>query len=172
MQETIKDALKEFFNRARQTNQRQIDIDPDWLSPCLIDLDKGTWQPVWRDADLSNIETALALTLNDTVKQFYTSCYAPSLDASFKEHQLTLLQVWNDEDFEILQENIIGHLMMKKRLKQTATIFIASTSDDNFLISVKNTSGEVVLEPVGKEPVVVLADSLPEFINRLTPSAE
>lgn len=167
MSETIKASLKEFFQRARATRQKIQAVEEDWLSPCLAQDNSGRWQPVWRQVEFSNIEQALELTLHPDIQAFYGSCLAPSIQAHFKQLSVTLLQSWNDEDFALLQENIIGHLMMKKRLRQQASIFIAALEDDTQLVSVLNATGEVVLEPVGKEPIQVLAPSIAEFIDQL-----
>ena len=78
-----------------------------------------------------------------------------------------LLQVWNEEDFERLQQNLIGHLLMKKRLKQAPTLFFALTDEDDFVLSVLNSTGEVVLEQVGRPPQKVISPSLPAFIATL-----
>lgn len=48
-----------------------------------------------------------------------------------------------------LQENLIGHLIMKRRLKQTPTLFIAATESEQEIISLCNLSGEVILEQPG-----------------------
>ena len=61
--------------------------------------------------------------------------------------------------------------MMKRRLRQPVTLFFALTDDENFILSVDNETGEVVLEPVGKPATQVIASSLAAFIEGLTPIA-
>ncbi len=86
-------------------------------------------------------------------------------------HQLnfTLLQIWSEEDFIRLQENMIGHLVTQKRLKLTPTLFIGTTASENDIISVCNLSGEVILETFGQKKREVLADNLSLFLTKLTP---
>ena len=80
------------------------------------------------------------------------------------------LQAWSKADFERLQQNLIGHLMMKARLKQSPTLFFAVTDEEDLNIVIDNIKGNVALEYVGKEPHKVLATSLAEFISQTTPS--
>jgi SecY interacting protein Syd len=59
---------------------------------------------------------------------------------------------------------------MKRRLKQPETLFIALTDEDDFILTVDNASGEVVLEQVGLLPKEVVAPNLEVFIQSLQPS--
>ena len=81
-----------------------------------------------------------------------------------------MLQVVNSEDFERLQQNLIGHLLMKQRLRQAPTLFFGLTDEEDFILTVVNESGEVALEQVGREPANILAPSLAVFIEQLTPA--
>jgi SecY interacting protein Syd len=81
-----------------------------------------------------------------------------------------LLQPWNQGDFERLQQNLVGHILMKRRLKQPETFFIALTDEDDFILTVHNTSGEVMLEQVGLLPKEVVAPNLAEFLQSIQPS--
>lgn len=172
MSTLIHDVLANFFSK-KQPQQTWIEYDSDWHSPCVISVaeDKDTccWQAVKRNdnADLTNINNALGLELHPDIIAFYCGFYAPTLDAQFDGNNLSLIQAWNEEDFTILQENIIGHLLMKQKLKQAPTVFIAATDDDQYIISIDNASGAVMLEMVGKEPKRQLADNLADFINQL-----
>ncbi|WP_440906442.1 SecY-interacting protein (plasmid) [Catenovulum sp. SX2] len=172
MSTLIHDALTNFFYKKQQA-QTWIEYYDNWLSPCIDEVDDKqqncSWHAVQRDgsSDLSNINNALELELHPDIIAFYCSFYAPTLEAEFDGNNLSLIQAWNDEDFTILQENIIGHLLMKKKLKQAPTVFIAATDDDQYIISLDNASGAVMLEMVGKEPKRQLADNLTDFINQL-----
>ena len=113
------------------------------------------------------MEDGLEITLHPDIKVFYTEFWSESLFAKSNGENYELLQVWNEQDFAILQENLIGHVLMKRRLKQAETLFIGLTDEDDIIVSVDNASGQVVLEQVGQEPHKILANSLPDFISAL-----
>jgi SecY interacting protein Syd len=143
-------------------------------SPSQVgDITDGSvhWQPVLQQpsADFSNVEQALALSLHPDIKNFYQHYYGAGLAAEHQRGKLALLMVWNADDVKRLQENIIGHILMKRRLKQRETVFFATTEDDDILLSVLNSTGEVYLERVGQEVSEKLADNLAEFISQLQP---
>ena len=150
-----------------------IEQDPQWPSLCEI---KGSesdgqvrWQPVKREqiGDFSNIDQALELVLHQDIKSYYSLYWSAQLNVEHNKGPVTLLQIYNDDDFANLQKNIIGHVMMKRQLKQNITIFFALTDQDDQIISIKNDNGEVWLEYVGKEPHLKLADSIASFLGLL-----
>jgi SecY interacting protein Syd len=81
-----------------------------------------------------------------------------------------LLQVWNEQDFERLLQNLIGHALMKRRLEQPMTLFFAVTDDEDYILSLENDTGRVMLERVGLEPQEMLADNLAQFLSSLEPA--
>ena len=89
-----------------------------------------------------------------------------------EEGNLCLLFPWSEKDFNRLQENIIGHILMKQKLKQELTIFFAITDEDDHVITLKNNSGEVWVEKVGCEPHKKLANSISDFLSDLKPHVE
>ena len=165
--------------------------DDDWLSPCEAgNSTQGLsyWQPVLtsdlvqasdlENTDISvsaeilnfaNIESALGLTLHQDIKAYFTYVFSAELEAECDEGALSLLFAWNGEDFQRLQENLIGHILMKQRLKQPLTLFFAVTDEEDMIISLDNTTGEIWVEQVGCKPHKKLSHSLTEFINGLTP---
>lgn len=148
----------------------QID---DWPSPCEQGIHQekfSLWQPVKLAQTLSfdNVESALELTLHSDIKEYFTIMYSDSLDAACVEGDLSLLFAWNEKDFARLQENIIGHVLMKTKLKQRLTIFFATTDDDDHILSLDNETGEIWVEKVGSEPHKKIANSMSEFILQLT----
>ncbi|MCF4008104.1 SecY-interacting protein [Rheinheimera sp. UJ63] len=150
--------------------------DPASPSPCQqqwLAEDQVSWLPVAQQpaADFSNIEQALELTLHPSIKAFYSCFYAANMAAAHPRGKLALLLPWNQDDISRLQENIIGHILMKQRLKQRATVFFAVTDDANIMLSLLNSTGEVFLEHVGKEVSEKIADDLPSFLASLTPQA-
>ena len=111
----------------------------------------------------------MALLVRQDIKTYFTTFYSETLHATCSEGRLSLLFPWNNDDFQRLQENIIGHVLMKRKLKQTVSIFFAVTDDDDYILSLANDSGAVWVERVGREPLKKLSDSLPDFIYMLTP---
>ncbi len=155
----------------------KVEQDEQWPSPCEQTevADKGNvfWQPVViGDEQLSfdNVESALNLTLHQDIKTYFTTFYSDSLNATCHEGELSLLFAWNHDDFQRLQENLIGHILMKQRLKQEETIFFAVTDEEDTIISIINKTGAVWVERVGCKPHKKLADSIAEFIAQLTPA--
>ncbi|WP_235357619.1 SecY-interacting protein [Arsukibacterium ikkense] len=150
--------------------------DPATAAPCqlaVLDEHQVSWQPVKQQppADFSNVEQALELELHSDIKQFYSLFYGAGLGASHSRGMLQLLMVWDQADLARLQENLIGHILMKRRLKQPETVFFALTDDDSIVLSVLNHSGEVYLEAVGKDVSEKLADSLAAFFSQISPAA-
>jgi SecY interacting protein Syd len=158
-----------------------VEQDEEWPSPCEQgEAEKSTslqakvyWQPISIEKaeglSFDNVESALELTLHDDIKTYFTLLYSESLDARCDEGELSLLFAWNKQDFERLQQNLIGHILMKQRLKQKETIFFAVTDEEDMIISVDNASGSVWVERVGCKPHKQLSDSLAQFIGQLTP---
>ncbi len=142
-------------------------------SPCALEdrEQRVVWQPqpFSLPPTLDAIERAVDIQLQPPITAFYTTQFAGDMQALFGENQLTLLQVWSEEDFLRLQENLIGHLVMQRRLRQSPTLFIATTDSEEEIISLSNLSGEVILEQPGRKQRVVLAESLEIFLKSLQP---
>lgn len=151
-----------------------VEEDEDWPSPCLQgEYQKGScfWQPQAITTKLSfeNVEHALGIKLHADFKTYFTSVYSDNFDVECSEGKLTLLFPWSEPDFTRLQENIIGHVLMKQKLKQEITLFFALTDQDDFILSVNNDTGEVWVEQIGKPAHKKVSDSLADFLNELTP---
>lgn len=180
---SVASALTDFYQAYAAVCQQQAIkpaqvFDPEWDSPCFLaesetrdGEEQRLWQPVKRQdsIDFSNIEAALEISLDKQIDSFFGSFYSDHVSADFHGEIITLVQVWNDEDFVGLQENIIAHLLMKKKLKQSPTLFIATCVDEMEIIAIDNTNGEVVKERLGKGISEVLAPDLASFIAQLTP---
>lgn len=141
----------------------QVEQDALWPSPCEqrqkhnSSLIAGNvfWQPASIDEEqlnFDNVESALNITLHQDIKNYFTSIFSESLEAQCDDGKLSLLFAWNEDDFQRLQENIIGHILMKQRLKQEITVFFAVTDEEDTIISFDNNSGAVWVERVGCRP--------------------
>ena len=157
----------------------KIEHDDQWPSPCeqipahqvVKNNDVVFWQPAEiSDTSLSfdNVESALNLALHQDIKTYFTTLYSDSINATCHEGELSLLFAWNEDDFLRLQENIIGHILMKQRLKQQETVFFAVTDEEDTIISIINATGEVWVERVGCKPHKKLTNSIAEFIAQIT----
>jgi len=151
-----------------------VEFDADWLSPCeqgRVNENESLWKPIEITEALSfdNVEKALGFSIHSDIKAYFTCLYSESLEAECKEGKLSLLLPWNKDDFERLQQNLIGHIMMKQKLKQNITLFFAVTDEDDMILSIDNQTGEIWVEQVGCVPHKKLSDSLTEFLTSLTP---
>ncbi|MCZ4338532.1 SecY-interacting protein [Shewanella colwelliana] len=130
-----------------------------------------TWRAVKRQVkgSFDNIDHALEMTLHSDINHLYGDYFAAPLMFNSQWGDGELLQVWNDNDFDYLQQNLIGHLMMKQKLKQPATWFIGVLGEGDQMLVVNNEDGSVWIEIPGDEPQIKLADTLDAFISVLTP---
>ncbi|WP_130831453.1 SecY-interacting protein [[Erwinia] mediterraneensis] len=181
MQQTA-DALRDFTLRYLehwQHTRGHLPASADLFgipSPCISETraEQVLWQPqpFSLPASLDAVERALDIRLQPAITAFYTSQFAGDMGAQLGECRLTLLQAWSEADFVRLQENLIGHLVMKRRLKEAPTLFIATTESEMDIISVCNLSGEVIVEQPGSKKREVLAPEIKTFLEFLQPVSE
>ena len=100
----------------------RTDYIKEWDSPCYsgsVEGEEVAWQPIVQQPplDFSNVEDALALTIHKDLKDFFAGFWAGDLQVRFRDLSFTLLQVQSQQDAERLQQNLIGHVLMKQRLK-------------------------------------------------------
>ena len=69
------------------------------------------------------LEKALELEIHSDIKAYYNRYWSDPIPARFEDGDLSLLFVWNDEDFERLRGNLIGHAMAKHKIKAATDIF-------------------------------------------------
>lgn len=180
MSQTIDQALDGFITNLiamadAAARPLQVMYEAGWESPCHLNQAKDgelvAWRPVRQSepGDFGQVEKALELTLNKQYCDFFRCFYSENLPATAAQGDCELLQVINQQDFERLQENLIGHVLMKRRLKQPETLFFGLTSDDELILTVDNQTGEVLLERVGKKATESLAPDLVSFIQSLSP---
>lgn len=177
----VKSALPALFDRylrafeARDGGLPRQEYEPDWISPCQIGEpdDQGTiaWRPVgkWRPQEFEGLESALELTLHPDIRDYYGSYWSANLALTHAEGDLTLLMAWNEDDFDRLIANLIGHALQQRRAGVGLTIFFACTDTDHVL-SIENATGRVVLEEPGLPPLREFGSSLGEFLADLSPS--
>ena len=136
------------------------------------DEDKSvTWNAIksQQKNDFNNVDSALTISLHSDINLYFTTWFSAPMKFDSQWGYGELLQAWNQDDFERLQQNIIGHLMMKQKLKQPLTWFIGVIDDEDKMITVNNEDGSVWFEIAGEIQSQKLASSLEEFINQLTP---
>ncbi len=140
-------------------------------SPCIQQTvgEEIYWlpQPFTLSKNLDAIERALDLQLQPGIVAWYTSQFAGDMHVKINGRDCTLLQIWSEEDVVRMQENLIGHLVMKRRLKHSPTLFIGTTASELDIISVCNLRGEVILEQLGTHKREVLAADLAAFLSAL-----
>ncbi len=178
----IQNSLDNFFKRFINTYEAHSGIlpiteyDAQWLSECqqgkpfMSEQMQHSihWQPVQRahNDDFSGLEKALEIQLHPDIKIFFSHYWSDHIDAIFQQGNLSLMFIWNKADMQRLIENQLGHVLTKTRNKQALTFFIACT-DTDYIISIENETGQVVLERPGYAIEKVLATSLTDFLDAL-----
>ncbi|SFN45680.1 SecY-interacting protein [Xenorhabdus japonica] len=142
-------------------------------SPCIERTGDGVvhWLPRTFSVQekLSKVEAALEIRLQDSIHDYYVMQFAGDMTASFEGQSFSLIQVWSEDDFIRLQENLIGHLITQKRLKLSPTVFIGTTDSDMGLISVCNLTGQVIFEQFGSDNRETLSPDLASFLSAIHP---
>ena len=170
-------ALTQFVTKALEQNHQEAFVQPydsDWRSPCETHQKNAQtfWQPVLQSEklDFSGLAKAADAPIHPDIQDYYGLFWSGVLQAKTDEGDVSLIQIWNAEDFTRLLENLVGHLFMKIRAKAPFTVFFANTEEDSELfLSIDNQTGRIFLEEPGKPPIREVATDLPSFLNRLTP---
>ena len=176
-------SLDQFVARYQAANTELTEVfDREWRSPCeygepFFD-DRGIQQIRWRPLarqldshDFHGLEHALELTVHQDIKDYYAAYWSGGLEADAPQGPVSLILLWNADDADRLIENLLGHALAKRRSRNPFTVFFACTDvDSELFLSVDNASGEVLLEKPGYKPIEVVAGSLGEFLNSLTPA--
>ncbi|MDF7667007.1 SecY-interacting protein [Orbaceae bacterium ESL0727] len=184
---TDKTALLEFTQRwlAQFTEAPYSESLHAIPSPCIVENSQQSttkrpqlavaWRPVLMvpAKNLNIVEQVMAITLHPSAHVFYGTQYAGDINVTFKgtadEHPLpvSLIQIWNDDDFSRLEQNLIAHLSMQKKFNRVPTVFIATTAEDSDIISLNNQSGEIVKESLITGELLTLAPNLTTFLKQL-----
>ena len=179
MSNQVVSAMSELFGRWLRYQQQRGGLphrpwDPEWRSPCEVGEPWNGeiyWQPVRRESpgSMENVATGLDMVLHPDLSSFYGHWYAGALAFSFKGLRVEPVLAWNLDDFARLQENLIGHALMQRRLRLAPTLFLAATRQESHLVSLDNLSGAVLLERVGRAENQLLTPDLASFLARLEP---
>lgn len=172
-------ALDAFIARlnAEQPSPPLVPYDEQWPSPCYqASAKSGTLVP-WRPTQQScrsdmfeRLTEALGVSIHPDIVAYYCRYWSDPLPARSDDGDLSLLQVWNEQDMERLRGNLVGHAVALQKQKRPLTLFFACTEPDGeYFLSIDNNSGEVLLEKPGHKPLRTIANSLAEFIDSLTP---
>ncbi len=164
-------------------------FDPAWRSPCELGEPYSRpseqragepgrfirWRPVKRSFadDFSGLEKALETEVHPDIKAYYGAWWSGNLEAEAPDGHVSLILLWNPADAERLVENLIGHVLVNRRSKSPLSLFFACTEPESDLIlTVRNDTGEVLLERPGHKPLRTVAGSLAEFLDLLVPAGQ
>lgn len=175
----VSNSLAAFIARALEVtpgNCFEAGHDPDWRSPCEIEIIETSnmcrWKPVRQvePVDFSGLSNALELPIHEDIVAYYGNYWSGNFEARSFEGPVSLIQLWNQEDFERLIGNLIGHAIAKQRGRQPFTVFFATTDPDlELFLSIDNESGKVLLEEPGRPPIKEVEENVATFLDRLTP---
>ena len=170
-------ALTEFIEatlRITESGELSSPFDPEWRSPSELhqDSDLTYWRPIRQQTPVSfeGLSHALELEVHAEIEAYYASYWSGTLEADSSEGRVSLIQLWNDEDFDRLIANLIGHAMVKQKSRQGFTVFFANTDPDTeIFLSIDNSSGAILLEEPGKPPLRRVEADIHTFLRRLKP---
>ncbi len=178
---TTATSLKQFLHDYQQhhinrfNSPARVDYDPDWRSLCETGTADDQGQITWQITPQSHtsfdgLERALEVTLHPDIKTYYGQFWFPTLGATSSDGDLNLIGIWNLDDYDNLQRNIIGHALQQRKQKLPFTVFFATTlPESEYCLAIDNQSGEVVLEQAGSKVERIIANDLGHFLATLTP---
>ncbi len=165
---SIQLALSELIDNALRLTDEGVfyaEYDQEWRSPCELPAFENknrtqapelvAWRPVPQTppVDFSGLENALETTIHPDIVEYFSSFWSSTIEGKSIEGHASLIQLWNQEDFDRLIENFIGHALAKRQLKEPLTLFIATTeADSEYFLSIDNATGAVLLEEPGRPP--------------------
>ncbi|MEE4361084.1 MAG: SecY-interacting protein Syd [Pseudomonadales bacterium] len=175
--ERILAAIDALVTRRLALGPLRTEQDPRWPSPCEIGApdDDGwiAWQPIRRQGAevLAPLAATLGCRLHPALEAYYGRYWSNGWRVRGTLGSMSLIGVWNPEDQDRLLQNLLGHALQQQRLRRPLSLFFGCAGpDDEWVLSLRNDTGEVVLErPDGVEPV---ADDLGTFLDHLEPLAD
>ena len=170
-------ALKDFVDATiaiHPDGQLTAPFDPEWRSPCEIDHSEGVtfWRPLSQQPAVSfdGLAHALELSIHPDIAAYYSSYWSGSLEASSEEGPVSLIQLWNPEDFDRLIANLIGHALNQRRTRNPFSVFFATTDPESELfLSIRNDTGVILLEEPGRKVLREVESDINTFLSRLIP---
>lgn len=151
-------------------------FDPPWPSPCMEfdgsqELPSGAWRPVERrDIGIfDSMQDAFGFEFHPDIKTYYGAYWSNGFCAQWKDLDLALIQIWNDEDEEAFKQNMLGHLFARKKNGLPPSYFLGTT-DGSEIITLDQETGAVQLERPGYAAHETLSDSLELFLIGLIPN--
>ena len=172
-------ALDEFIEATMDLKKGELlrsPHDPNWLSDCEQYQENGYsyWHPVRQKdpVDFLELENALEVKIHKDIKNYYGAYWSGTLEGNTREGPLSLIQLWNPEDYKRLIGNLIGHALSKKKHGAPLTIFFATTEPESeFFLSLENQSGAVFLEEPSTSKMTEIDSNIHRFLKRLAPSS-
>lgn len=178
---TVTAQLTRLFDEYKTECQRQgyptVLVEEDWLSPALLPGYEINEESEWMPTPIENsaldmferLSEALEIDIPNSIIDYYTSYWSQPIQAIHSEGELSLIFVWNPEDLERLRENLIGHALNKRQLRQTISFFFATTEPyGDQILSVESDTGHVLLEKPGHKKFSVIAEDLGTFLSQTT----
>lgn len=154
-----------------------LEFQHAWHSECVIDqgMAEGSyfWKPTKRQQPISfkEMESALELPFHPDLHIFYGSFWSNGICVDRHDINFNLIQIWNDEDEQMLKENLLGHAFAKIKAKLPLSFFIGCTNG-NEVICLEQESGHIVLEKPGNKAHRILANDLQSFLISLQPTKD
>lgn len=154
-----------------------VEFEQAWPSDCVIEAGNREssyfWKPLKRNQDFSfrDLEKALELSFHPDILTFYGSFWSNGICVERQDINFNLIQIWNEEDEQLLKENLLGHAFAKMKSKLPLSFFIGCTNGDE-IICLEQESGNIVLEKPGYQGHRVLANNLETFLISLQPTTD
>ncbi|WP_250657626.1 SecY-interacting protein [Alkalimarinus coralli] len=154
----------------------KVEWDKNWTSECIVDPTPDNhglvqWKPAVRGESriFSALEGALETTFHPDINRYYGHYWSDGIVVSHETGEMSLIQIWNSQDEEMLKQNLLGHAFAKKKNRLPLTLFIGCTQDDQ-IIAIDNASGNIVLEKPGFAAHQTIATDLEAFLGSVTPT--